>query len=183
MKARKTWTPWALASMLALWIGCLVPQDAASGELPGSGDPALQAAIDVWLQDNDEESLPVIASLAAAGNIAARLLLARIENTDRAPTDYVDGLSRKERVELFRSDAGKGMLSTHLGVCVAKGPTGNMVDKYPQAFGNDVLPHGTAIIFTAEDDDDEVHRRVERISGGNYDKIRDRLIIVPMPSA
>jgi hypothetical protein len=51
----------------------------------------------------------VFASLAAGGNVAARLLLSRIEVTDQAPGDYLNGLSRKQRVELFRSSSGKGI--------------------------------------------------------------------------
>ena len=82
---------------------------ANAGGLAGADDPALKAAIEIWLADDDENSLPVMAELAAGGNIAARLLLARIEDTERAPSDFVANLSRKERVALFRSSAGKGI--------------------------------------------------------------------------
>ena len=91
------------------WVEVLVVQSAQANDLKGSEAPALQAAIEIWLQDNDEDSLPVFATLATEGNIAARLLLARIEATDQASSDFVGGLSRKERVELFRSNAGKGL--------------------------------------------------------------------------
>jgi hypothetical protein len=90
-------------------LAVFVAPGAQADDLAGSSDPALQAAIATWLQDNDEDSLPVFATLAAAGNIAARLLLARIEVTDQAPGDYLMGLSRKERVALFRSSSGKGI--------------------------------------------------------------------------
>ena len=92
-----------------LWIGVFTVQSVQANDLAGSDDPALLSAIEVWLQDNDEESLPVIADLAGEGNIAARLLVAQIENTDRAPSKFVSELSRKERVELFRSTSGKGV--------------------------------------------------------------------------
>ena len=92
-----------------LWVGVFVTQIAHASDLTGSDDPALLAAIEVWLEDNDKDSLPVIATLAGEGNIAARLLLARIENADIAPSDYVNNLSRKERVDLFRSTSGKGV--------------------------------------------------------------------------
>ncbi len=91
------------------WVGVLITQGVQANDLSGSDDPALQAAIEVWLEDDDENSLPVIANLAGEGNIAARLLLARIEDTDRAPSDYVSSLSRTERVNLFRSTSGKGV--------------------------------------------------------------------------
>jgi len=90
-------------------MAVFVVSGAQADDLAGSTDPALQAAIESWLQDNDEDSLPVFASLAAEGNIAARLLLSRIEMTDQAPGNYLTGLSRKERVALFRSSSGKGL--------------------------------------------------------------------------
>jgi hypothetical protein len=91
------------------WVEVLVIPSVQANDLKGLEDPALQAAIEIWLEDNDEESLPVFATLAGEGNIAARLLLARIEATDQAASDFVSGLSRKERVELFRSNSGKGL--------------------------------------------------------------------------
>jgi hypothetical protein len=82
---------------------------AQAGDLSGKDDPALQAAIELWLQDNDADSLPQFAALASAGNAAARLLLARIEATEQAASNFVHGLSRKQRMELFRSDSGAGL--------------------------------------------------------------------------
>jgi hypothetical protein len=98
-----------IAIAVIFWIEVLVLQAVRASELQGMDDPALQAAIDTWLVDNDEDSLPVFATLAAQGNIAARMLLARIEVTDQGPSDFVDGLSRKERVEIFRSNSGTGL--------------------------------------------------------------------------
>jgi hypothetical protein len=95
--------------VVMLWIGIFIAQIVQADDLPGSDDPVLLSAVEVWLQDNDEESLPEIAALAGTGNVAARLLIAQIENTDRAHSNYVHGLSRKERVELFRSTSGKGV--------------------------------------------------------------------------
>jgi hypothetical protein len=91
------------------WIGLLVGQAVQASDLKGADDPALQAAMETWLADNDADSLPAFATLAADGNIAARLLLSRIEVTDQGPSDFVNGLSRKERVELFRSGSGSGL--------------------------------------------------------------------------
>lgn len=94
---------------ILLWAEILVVPSARASDLKGLEEPALQAAIEIWLEDNDEDSLPVLAALAAEGNIAARLLLARIEVTDQGPSNFLNGLSRQERVELFRSDSGKGL--------------------------------------------------------------------------
>jgi hypothetical protein len=91
------------------WIEVLAIQSVQANDLSGFDDPVLLAAIEVWLQDNDTKSLPVFASLAGEGNKAARLLLARIEATEQAASDFVSGLSRKERIDLFRSDSGKGL--------------------------------------------------------------------------
>jgi hypothetical protein len=91
-----------------LCVGVFIAQSAQANDLSGSDDPAFQAAIEVWLDDNDKDSLPVFAALASEGNIAARLLLARIQDTDWAPSNYVSGLSRKEKIDLFRP-AGEGL--------------------------------------------------------------------------
>jgi hypothetical protein len=90
-------------------IGIFCAQQAQAGELAGSGQPAFEAAVELWLEDNDSDSLPRLAGLAAAGNIAARLLLSRIAATDQAPSDFIEGLSRKQRGELFRSTSGAGL--------------------------------------------------------------------------
>jgi hypothetical protein len=92
-----------------LWAGVFSTHSAQANDLSGFDDPALLAAIEVWLQDNDTKSLPVFDSLAGEGNKAARLLLARIEATEQASSNFVSGLSRKERIDLFRSDSGKGL--------------------------------------------------------------------------
>ena len=91
------------------WAAIFVMQAAQATDLSGIDDPTLLAAVEVWLLDNDPDSLPVFASLAGEGNKAARLLLARIEATEQAAGNFVNGLSRKERIDLFRSDSGKGL--------------------------------------------------------------------------
>lgn len=94
---------------ILFWVEIFVVPTARADDLKGLEEPALQTAIETWLEDNDEDSLPILAALAAEGNIAARLLLARIEVTDQGPSNFLNGLSRKERVELFRSNSGKGL--------------------------------------------------------------------------
>ena len=98
-----------MATSVSLCVGVLGVLNAQANDLQGLQEPVLLAAVQIWLQDNDRDSLPTIATLAADGNIAARLLLSRIEATDQGPSDFVNGLSRKERAELFRSSSGKGM--------------------------------------------------------------------------
>lgn len=81
-------------------------------------------------------------------------------------------------------DTGKGILTADLGLKIAQGPTGNVIDKYPKAFGNDVIAHGTTVIFTAEDDQNEVHRRICNIDrAGERFRHKGKLKIVPLPNA
>ena len=97
---------WLRAAVLAISL-LLAPTALADG-LPGDGDPVFLAAIETWLDDNDKDSLPTLAALARKGNVAARLLLSRIEVTDLALGDYVASLTPEERHDLFRPKAGKG---------------------------------------------------------------------------
>lgn len=83
-------------------VTVVVSITAFADPIPGSDEPALVSAIDDWLDDDDASSLHVLSRLATDGNIAARLLLARIEITDRAPSAYVQRLSRAERLALYR---------------------------------------------------------------------------------
>jgi len=74
-------------------------------------------------------------------------------------------------------DSGKGMMTLDLAMKVASG------DGMQNAFGGMVSQHGTAIILSAEDDRDELHRRISRLdplnkrSGYEHD-----LIVVPLPN-
>lgn len=74
-------------------------------------------------------------------------------------------------------DSGKGMMTLDLAMKVASG------EGMQNAFGGLVAHHGSAIILSAEDDRDELHRRVSRLdpqnkrSGYPYD-----LIVVPLPN-
>jgi hypothetical protein len=109
-------------AVIILAIGVSTTQASTAAELPGAEDPALLSAVKTWLDDNDLDSLPVFASLAREGNVAARLLLARIEMTDWAPSDYVRGLSRAERLDLFRAKSeGSKFRSSWLKVEKAAG--------------------------------------------------------------
>lgn len=82
-------------------------------------------------------------------------------------------------------DTGKGMMTLDLALSVATGKARAVsVSPEPMAFGGPVREFGTAVIFTAEDDQGEVHRRLQRL---DPDKLRlnapDRLIVVPLPNA
>ncbi|WP_338406683.1 AAA family ATPase [Wolbachia endosymbiont (group A) of Longitarsus flavicornis] len=74
-------------------------------------------------------------------------------------------------------DTGKGMLLLDLALKVAS-------DKDQMCgFGSLVTEHGSVVIFSAEDDAGEVHRRLERLDPKcERLKYKDRLFIVPLPN-
>ena len=74
-------------------------------------------------------------------------------------------------------DAGKGMMTLDMGMKIASGkPMTN-------AFGGLVKEFGNVVIFTAEDDEGEMHRRIDRL-----DPFQERmnyaydLKVVPLPN-
>ena len=75
--------------------------------ISGQNSTVFQHAVKIWLDDNDADSLPVLKNLAVEGNRAAQLFLGRIEITDRAPSKFVQSLSRDERLSLFRPETSK----------------------------------------------------------------------------
>ena len=79
-----------------------------------------------------------------------------------------------------QGDAGKGMLLLDLGLKVAGGDVGGKLQTI-EAFGNTISSHGAVVILTAEDDKDEMHRRVEGIRKGR--ELKHPLYIVPLPNA
>jgi hypothetical protein len=81
---------------------------------------------------------------------------------------------------------GKGLLTLDLAVKVAcpVHPSGGILDISSCAFGGPVRNHGAAVIFTAEDDQDEMHRRLDRLDPDcRRDAPDARLFIVPLPNA
>ena len=69
------------------------------------------AAIEDWLQGDDETSLPALADLAGEGHSLARILLSQIEVKDRGPSPFRAALKPAEARALFRRDAGYGGFS------------------------------------------------------------------------
>ena len=74
-------------------------------------------------------------------------------------------------------DSGKGMMTLDLAMKVASGAS------MQNAFGGLVAEHGDAIILTAEDDKDEMHRRISRLDPKKYREHYDhKLRILPLPN-
>lgn len=81
--------------------------------------------------------------------------------------------------------AGKGMLVLDLSLKVATPqPGGGMLDIKPMVFGHRVVASGAAVVIAAEDDWDELHRRLDRLDPEGRREHRDsRLYPIPLPSA
>ncbi|WP_264376325.1 MULTISPECIES: AAA family ATPase [unclassified Wolbachia] len=74
-------------------------------------------------------------------------------------------------------DTGKGMLLLDLALKVA-----GSIDQVC-GFGQLVTEHGSVVVFSAEDDTNEIHRRLERLDPKcERLKYKDRLFIVPLPN-
>ena len=74
-------------------------------------------------------------------------------------------------------DTGKGMLLLDLALKVAAS-----IDQVC-GFGQLVTEHGSVVVFSAEDDTNEIHRRLERLDPKcERLKYKDRLFIVPLPN-
>lgn len=80
-----------------------------AGEAPDlSVSPELQGAIDLWLADKDEEALPRLSELAAAGDRTAGLFLSLVERNELGTSDFVLSQDRDGYLSLFRAPGGKG---------------------------------------------------------------------------
>jgi 5S rRNA maturation endonuclease (ribonuclease M5) len=74
-------------------------------------------------------------------------------------------------------DSGKGMMTLDLAMKVASGAS------MQRSFGGLVSHFGKAIILSAEDDKDEIHRRIERLDPQNNRRHYDHeLRILPLPN-
>lgn len=69
-------------------------------------DDDFQTALDLWLEGNDETSLLALSALANDGYTDAQILLAQIERSSSFTSDFVTGLTRKERTALLRMPGG-----------------------------------------------------------------------------
>lgn len=82
---------------------------------------------------------------------------------------------------------GKGMLILDLALKVTAMPaTDGRIDvRPPLAFGCTVAAHGHVIILSAEDNQDEIHRRIAGMDPGQVRRKAsgDRLHVIPMPNA
>jgi hypothetical protein len=82
------------------------PVLATPPDLPGSEDPAFAQALVLWLADDEETALQDFASLAQAGNAAARIILGLIDKSPSLQGAYLAHLNRRDRIALLREPGG-----------------------------------------------------------------------------
>lgn len=87
----------ALCASLALQAGA---------EVAGQGDPAFAAAYDLWLSGDEAAAVPALATLAEAGNGAARLLIGVIDTTPGLQGEWLMALPRADRIGVLRAPGG-----------------------------------------------------------------------------
>ena len=74
-------------------------------------------------------------------------------------------------------DAGKGMMTLDLGMKIASGKPMSF------AFGGLVKEFGNVVVFTAEDDEAEMHRRIDRLDDfGDRFNYPHEIRVVPLPN-
>jgi hypothetical protein len=90
---------------LALLCACLLALAAAVRAEPVAGqrDPRFEAALELWLADDEATALPQLAALAAEGNRAAQVLVALIDRVPEYQGPWLVGLERAERIGLTRA--------------------------------------------------------------------------------
>jgi hypothetical protein len=146
------------------------------------GKPDGWDASDAISEGSDIEEF--VSTKAKATKVAINLLddtfsAARFEGDAPIQKFLIDGTFPLGVPIIFSAagDAGKGMMTLDMGMKIASGkPMTN-------AFGGLVREFGNVVIFTAEDDESEMHRRIDRL-----DPMMERmnyaydLKIVPLPN-
>jgi hypothetical protein len=109
--------------LLSFLLVFLSMMPARSQLIPGETDTGFSKAVELWLQDDEQTAVPMLASLAGNGNAAAKILLTLIDKTPEYWGPWVASLPRDERIALFRIPgglSGKNWMSTIADVPLAK---------------------------------------------------------------
>ena len=159
---------------------------------PPAGKPEKWDAADAVAEGMDVQSF-----IASAGRQAIRPAKRSLDLADWHASRYagaapeqqflIEGSVPLSVVSILAAmgDTGKGMMTLDLALSVATGrPRAVSVSPEPMAFGGAVRAFGAAVLLTAEDDEAEVHRRLERLDPKRHRLERpERLIVVPLPNA
>ena len=153
---------------------------------------------DKWdAADAVAEEMDVATFIASAGREAVRPAKRSLDLADWFATRYAgDAPEQRFLVEgsvplgvvsvlAAMGDTGKGMIALDLALSVATGkPRSVSVSPEPMALGGAIREFGAAAILTAEDDEGEIHRRLERLDPERHRLARpERLVVVPLPNA
>lgn len=90
----------------AVLLFALAQGAARADTLPGSEVADFQAALDSWLQNDEETSLPAMSGLAQDGNAAAQLMLALIDKSPELQGPWLSRQPRAARISLMRDEGG-----------------------------------------------------------------------------
>ena len=143
------------------------------------------------------EGMDVAAFIASAGREAVRPAKRSLDLADWFAIRYAGDAPEQQflvegsiplgvvSVLAAMGDTGKGMITLDLALSVATGkPRAVSVSPEPMALGGAIREFGAAVILTAEDDESEIHRRLERLDPERLRlKQPERLIVVPLPNA
>ncbi len=89
---------------LGVWLAAL--QFTSAQPIAGQTDTGFEAALVLWLDDDEETALPALAGLARGGNIAARVLLGMIDKRTALQGPWVSRLPKRARIDLLRTRGG-----------------------------------------------------------------------------
>ncbi len=95
-----------VATAYALLLAFPLELNAEARKLKGSESPEFAAAVQMWLQGDDLDSLEELSKLARSENRAAQVLLASIANRGILHRHATSGLTREERIALLRIPGG-----------------------------------------------------------------------------
>ncbi len=107
------------------------------------------------------------------------LLISRFSETAPRQKFLVENVMPLGVPALFSAsgDSGKGMMTLDLAMKISSG------NSLQSAFGGQISEFGNTIIFTAEDDEAEIHRRVTRLDPNNDRlKYQHKMQIIPLPN-
>lgn len=108
-----------LARLAALLLA-LAAAPTRSEPITGQDDPRLQAALALWLADDEATALPALAALARDENRAAQILLALVDRNPAYQGPWLLDLPRTERLALLRGSGRSWMAAAAVDTPLAR---------------------------------------------------------------
>jgi len=121
-----------------------------------------------------------------AARVTLQPIRALYHGKEPPPREWlVDGVFPYGRGGLLAAagDTGKGLLLLDLALKVATNKSVGFDTNPLTAFGGELPKRGTVAILSAEDDRDEIHRRIVSLRPDLPDEVWDRLHVLPYPDA